>query len=117
MVGRAGGKGRRVRADPLPPTVTTLADHWRPGGALETAVAIGADLSRVLHGEAAWEYLQPVSAGDELTARGRVVDVQRREGKRGGEMTFVVIETEFTNQDGQLVARRRDTMVETGAAK
>ena len=100
---------------PAPPTVTALADQWRAGGSLEMAVAIGADLGRVLHGEAAWEYLQPVSAGDELDARTRVVDVRTSEGKRGGQMTFVVVETDFTNQDGQLVARRRDTMVETGA--
>ena len=104
-------------AIPAPPTVTTLADHWRPAGALETAMAIGADLGRVLHGEAAWEYLHPVWAGDEITARGQVREVTRRQGKRGGEMTFVVVETEFTNQDGLLVARRRDTMVETGESR
>lgn len=100
---------------PTPPTVTTLLDHWRAGGALETAAAIGADLARVLHGEAAWEYLAPVRAGDTLTSSATITDVTRREGKRGGTMTLVTIQTEFTNQDGELAVRRRDTLIETGA--
>src|SRR5437870_10123721 len=39
-------------AVPVPPTVTVLADHWRRGGALGPALALGADLRRLLHGEA-----------------------------------------------------------------
>lgn len=100
---------------PTPPTVTTLVDHWRAGGALETAAAIGADLARLLHGEAAWEYHTPVRIGDTLTATGVITDVTRREGKRGGTMTLVTIQTDFVNQDGVLAVRRRDTLIETGA--
>lgn len=100
---------------PTPPTVTVLADHWRTEGALEHARAIGADVRRLLHGEAAWQYFAPVQDGDELTAQARVVDVKAREGARGGAMTLVTIETEFVNQHGALAARRRDTLIETGA--
>lgn len=100
---------------PVPPTVTVLADHWREHGALGLALAIGADVQRLLHGEAAWEYLEPIAPGDELTARSRVADVTTRAGKRGGAMTLVSIETEFTNQHGILAVRRRDTLIETGA--
>ena len=101
---------------PVPPTVTVLADHWRPGGALGPALAIGADVERLLHGEASWEYLEPITVGDELTATARVTDVAEREGKRGGTMTLVTIQTDFANQHGQLVARRRDTLIETAGA-
>ena len=101
---------------PVPPTVTVLGDHWRPGGALAAALAIGADLKRLLHGEASWEYLEPITLGDELTATARVTDVGQREGKRGGTMTLVTIQTDFANQHGRLVARRRDTLIETEAA-
>jgi hypothetical protein len=100
---------------PVPPTVTVLGDHWRPGGALAPALAIGADLERLLHGEASWEYLEPIALGDELTAVARVTDVTRREGKRGGTMTLVTIQTDFTNQRGQVAVRRRDTLIETEA--
>src|ERR1700757_1116692 len=99
---------------PMPPTLDVLADHWRTGGAAEKVKLIGADLRRILHGEASWEYLAPVHPGDELTARQRVADVTTREGKRGGTMTLVQFETEYTNQHGELVRRRRDTLIETG---
>jgi acyl dehydratase len=102
-------------AIPTPPTVTVLADHWRAGGLLGVAEALGADPSRVLHGEVEWEYLDAVRCGDELTARQRVADVAIRHGRRGGAMTLVVLETAFLAADGTLVARRRDTLIERAA--
>jgi N-terminal half of MaoC dehydratase len=101
---------------PLPPTVTVLGDHWRAGGAMAAAAAIGADLERVLHGEARWELLGPFSAGDELTASARVGAVSQREGKRGGAMTLVSVHTDYADQHGRLVARRTDLLIERGAA-
>jgi acyl dehydratase len=103
-------------APPTQPTVTALVDHWREGGALANAEAMGLNLARVLHGEAAWEYILPVRVGDTLTSTATVTDVSKREGKRGGSMTFVTIETEFRNQRGELAARRRDVVIETGGA-
>jgi acyl dehydratase len=97
---------------PTPPTVTVLADHWRSGGVAGLVEAIGADLSRILHGSAEWEYLLPVQLGDTLIARQTVKDVTRRQGKRGGWMTLVTIDTEFTNQRGELAVRRSDTLIE-----
>jgi hydroxyacyl-ACP dehydratase HTD2-like protein with hotdog domain len=101
---------------PAPPTATVLADHWRPGGALAHAEAAGIDVARLLHGEASWEYLRPLRVGDELTAVTVVSDLKTREGKRGGTMTFLTVETRFTDPDGALAAIRRDTLIETGAA-
>ena len=98
---------------PAPPTVTTLAAHWTAGGLVGHALALGMDVNRLLHGEAAWEYERPVRLGDELTAATRVVDVTRRDGRRGGTMTLVTLETTFANQRGERVARLRDTMIET----
>jgi len=100
---------------PVPPTVTALADHWRPGGALGTALALGLDITRLLHGESSWDYLVPVRAGDQLTATTHITGSTTREGKRGGTMTLIMLETEFTNHCGELAIRRRDTLIETGA--
>jgi acyl dehydratase len=101
---------------PTPPTVTVLVDHWREGGALALAEAIGADLRRVLHGQATWEYLGPVRAGDELTATTSVTDVSTRDGKRGGSMTLVTVQTDFVNQENELVVQRTDVLIETEGA-
>jgi acyl dehydratase len=100
---------------PAPPTVTVVINHWREGGVAALVEDIGADLARILHGEASWEYFTPVRAGDELTARQVVTDVTTREGKRGGSMTLVKIATDFTNQDGELAVRLTDTLIEREA--
>lgn len=106
---RAAGLGEI----PMPPTVTVLADHWHRDGALAAALAIGADLERLLHGEVGWDYLRPLRAGDELTATARVADVTTREGIRGGRMTMVTIETHYIDGHGELAARRTDVLIET----
>lgn len=99
-------------AVPTVPTVTVLADHWRAGGVAGLVEAVGADLARVLHGEAEWDYFVPVRMGDTLTLRASVTDVTEREGKRGGRMTLIKIASDFTNQRGELAVRRTDTLIE-----
>jgi acyl dehydratase len=101
---------------PAPPTATVVADHMRPGGALAHAEALGMDIARLLHGEAGWEFERPLQLGDRLTASTKVTGLKTREGKRGGTMSFVALETTFTDADGTLVATRTDTLIETGAA-
>lgn len=98
-------------AIPAPLTFSVASAHWREAENVET---LGLDLRRVLHGEVEWEYLRPLVAGDELTAVRRVADVTKREGKRGGVMTFVVVETEYRDAAGEPVVRQRDTIIETG---
>lgn len=99
---------------PVLPTTTTILDHWRPGGALGPAEALGFDLARVLHGEVSWDYLVPVRVGDRLTATVELTDVRTRTGRRGGEMTLATAITTFVNQRGEVAVRRRDTVIETG---
>lgn len=72
------------------------------------------DLARTLHGEQEYELLGAIHAGDVLTAVSRIADIYEKAGKRGGTMGFVVTETEFRNQRGELVARARSVAIETG---
>ena len=50
------------------------------------------------------EPLLPVRPGDVLTCTARVTDVYRKTG-RSGDMAFIVVEHNFRNQNGELVAR------------
>jgi acyl dehydratase len=93
---------------------SVLVNHWETPGA-HILRDLDLDLARSVHGEASWEFHAPMRAGDELTARRRVVDVTQREGKRGGAMTLVKVETNISNDRGELVVRRVDTFVEREA--
>jgi N-terminal half of MaoC dehydratase len=51
----------------------------------------------ILHGEQEFTYHRPVFAGDVLEGRGQVVDAYQKESK-GKTMTFVVVETAWSDQ-------------------
>ena len=69
---------------------------------------LGLDIAHVLHGEQAFDHIEPICAGDRLTLTDRIADIYDR---KGGALEFVVIETMVTNQLGRLVATARSTAV------
>jgi len=72
---------------------------------------LGLNFMTLVHGEQEFEYLRPVYAGDSLTGQGRISNVEKRPGKRGGEMTLVTMETEATDAGGKLVFFSRNTLI------
>jgi len=92
-----------------PPTF--LRNFWIEG--TQVHQDLGFEWSRVLHGEQEFEYFKPVRAGDVLTAHMRVAEMYEKEGKRGGKMTFAVIETVFRDESGDVVQIARRTLIET----
>jgi len=69
---------------------------------------LGIDLRALLHGEQEFRYHRMAYAGDELSTRSRIVDVYQ---KKGGELQFLVDETDVTDQNGAAVATLRNTTV------
>jgi len=65
---------------------------------------------RVVDGGMDCEFFQPVKAGDVLTAESLIKDIRERQGK-SGKMAFVVNETAYNNQRGELVARAYATTI------
>ncbi len=63
-----------------------------------------------LNGGNRFEYFAPVKMGDRITAVGRVGDVYEKPGSTGN-LLFIIFETDYTNQDGTLVARLRGTAI------
>ncbi len=95
-----------------PPTFLMTIAHWIGDlGATRTAVKL--DYTRLLHGEQDFEYVKPIRPGDTLSFRSRTKEVFEKQGKRGGTMLFVIGETEFKNQRGEVVAYMRNTAIET----
>ena len=97
---------------PAPPTFLMTIAHWL-GDLGKTRSAVKLDYRRLLHGEQEFEYVNPIRAGDVLTFRSRTKDVFEKAGKRGGKMLFIIGETEYRNQRGEVVAYTRNTAIET----
>ena len=66
-------------------------------------------LPRLMDGGTEIEFFVPIRVGDTLTGRCKITDIYQKDG-RTGPLIFVIRETSFTNQKGELV------LVEKGAA-
>ena len=64
----------------------------------------------VLHGEQSFDYSRPIVAGDRLTIRSKVADVQERAGA-SGPMDVIVVEDEGRDDRGGLVFKARSTLI------
>ena len=57
-----------------------------------------------------YEFFCPIRPGDTLIATSEITDISEREG-RTGKMVFIITETTYVNQNGDVVARTRGTMI------
>ncbi|GAB93582.1 FAS1-like dehydratase domain-containing protein, partial [Gordonia rhizosphera] len=99
----------------IPATLThvVVAGHHR--NQQEFVKALGLTIERVVVGSVEWDYARPVVAGDRLTGTRRVVDDITREGKRGGTMRLVTLETTWVDADGDTAVTQREVLIERGA--
>jgi len=73
------------------------------------------DFSVPLHAEESYIFhSEPPRAGDTLICRTSLEDVHTKTGAKGGDLTFLVMLTEYRNQAGALIAEQRATTVTTG---
>ena len=63
-----------------------------------------------LNGGNRFEYFAPVKVGDRITVKSQLADVYEKEGS-SGNLLFIIFETDYVNQDGQLVARLKQTAI------
>jgi len=63
-----------------------------------------------LNGGNRFEYFARVMIGDQITSKGHLADVYDKAGS-SGDLLFIVFETNYTNQRGELVARLRGTLI------
>ena len=93
-----------VGAKPTFPTFAKLSHDE----ATTTLAQIG--YNRSVDGGMEYEFFHTVRAGDTLVALPRITSVSEREGK-SGKLIFVSTETTYTNQNGDLVAKSRQTTI------
>ena len=64
-----------------------------------------------LNGGNRFELIEPVMAGDEITATTKIADVYEKSGSSGTTLLFIVFETAYVNQHGATVGRVRGTAI------
>jgi hypothetical protein len=98
-----------------PPTFLTTMFFWEervPGANPWHLVNMSQE--RGMHAEQEYVFHGPPPvAGTRLTCRSRIESMYDKAGKKGGNMTFAVMVTEFRDESGRLVAEARMTGVET----
>ncbi len=102
------------RGIPVPPTFMTSFFFWTGGGLMEIVEALGVDISKTLHSEEEYEYLGNIYAGDVITWKMKVAEIYQRGQKDriGRFVNVVVLESEITNQHGEVVGKVRSTSIE-----
>jgi acyl dehydratase len=93
-------------------THVVVAGHHRDQRAL--VERLGLELSRIVVGSVSWEYERPLRAGDSLVGTRTVVGDETREGKRGGRMRLLTLETEYVDVAGAVAVRQREVLIERG---
>ncbi|HEY6002572.1 MAG TPA: MaoC family dehydratase N-terminal domain-containing protein [Anaeromyxobacter sp.] len=101
VAARAAGYPSLV-APPTFPVALTTNDRFRHSLDLGTR--------SILHGEQQFEFTRPVVAGDRITVRSKVADVQERAGA-SGPMDVIVLEDEGRDDKGELVFRTRAMLI------
>jgi acyl dehydratase len=80
------------------------------GGGFGGLPPIDLPLKRMLNGGTEAQFFALARVGDEISSQARYLDIADREG-RSGPMVIVKIQTTYTNQDDQVLARVTNTLI------
>lgn len=95
---------------PIPLTFLQVIDTWGGYGFDEKMTKLKLNPLKVLHGEQEYEFLKDIYPGDILTVNSKVINADVKTGSTGG-MDLITTENRYRNQQGDLVAIARNTIV------
>jgi len=81
-----------------------------PGDGSPVEIDIPVPAQRTVGGASSYEIFQRVKAGDQITVKSTLKDVFTKEGK-SGRLYFIIVETEFSNQRNEPVAKETATYI------
>lgn len=81
-----------------------------PGDGSPMEIDVPLPAKRTVGGASSYEIFKRVRAGDQITVKSTLKDVFTKQG-RTAKLYFVVVETEFSNQDDEPVARETATYI------
>ncbi|MBV1919357.1 MAG: MaoC family dehydratase N-terminal domain-containing protein [Pseudomonadales bacterium] len=92
---------------PAPPTFLFVLD-METKDVLPVINILNIDIGKILHGSQEFEYFHMVYVKDVITVTSKIIDIF---DKKNGALEFVVIENSYTNQNNDLVANSKNTLV------
>jgi acyl dehydratase len=104
---------------PVPLTFTRIAYFPRyraSDGSSSFGFDLGFNPETTVHGEQEYEYERHLTVGDTVDGTTRLDDIYQKAGGGGHNLTFAILETEYVDQDGDLVLTERRTRIERGGA-
>lgn len=114
---REAAKGAGYDDIPAPLTFTRVAyfPRYRAGSDDSSfGFDLGFDPKRTFHGEQEYEYERQLIVGDTVSGTTRLADVYQKTSRSGQALTFAILETTYTDQNGDLVLTERRTRIESG---
>jgi len=94
-----------LNSNHFPLTFPTIIEFW--GGTSSISNELNLNLEKVLHGEQEYEYFKDFSIGDEIKVTTIIEDIYEK-----ASMNFVVVNRKFINQNNELVAIGKSTIIE-----
>lgn len=112
---QAAAKQSRHRGIVAPPTLVCETGqyhhgHLGPSGGFQARSPLPPILAGGVRVGNEYQFFRTVRPSDVVTARSRLVEVTREQG-RSGPLAFLTSEITYTNQKGQLLAINRETML------
>lgn len=95
---------------PVPLTFLQIIDYHGGYGFQEKVELLNLNPVKIFHGGQEYEYLGDIYAGDELHVTSRIIHADTKMGS-SGSMDFITEETRYTNQNGELVAIAKITLI------
>lgn len=92
---------------PIPPTYPTVIDMWSGPDFNQLIEALEVNPLKVLHGEMQYTYLGEICAGDIIMGKSSVIGAVEKK-----RMKLFTIETEYVNQEDQLVLISKSVVIE-----
>lgn len=96
-----------------PPTFICETSQYMTGEIDERggfARSVRLPLPGVVRGGNEYEFFQPVRPTDVVSAKWKVTDIYEKEGKTGN-LVFLICEITYSNQNGEVLAINRETMI------
>ena len=109
---------REMGFDDVPAPVTyagTFSHHVTSDDAVMDGMKkLGMDPALSVHGEVEFIHYRPVCAGETLHCELVIGNIYEKEGKRGGSMTFVEMDANFTDAQGNPAMKVRNVFIQKG---